>query len=123
MSEAFRITDERSLSAALQWIVDYPKPCAVKLSPLQTGRLTVLRNKFEAKVNEVAKFKGWNIAQREEFKKDCKVNWGKVIVRHDMITGGKAFKIPSISEYAEDEVGTLIGELEVWCAEQGIPLS
>lgn len=106
--------------ALLHDLAELEVPFTVTAKPIKTTAWHKKHDRFEAMVNDIAKVKDWTLEQREDFKKDCKVNWGKVEYRHDMITGRKTARLPSIMEYSEDELKTIAGELEVWMVDNGI---
>lgn len=106
--------------ALLHDLAELEPPFSVAAKPIKTTDWHRKHDRFEAMVNEVAKFNDWTLEQREDFKKDCKVNWGKVEYRHDMITGKKAARLPSIMDYSEGELKTINGELDAWMSENGI---
>lgn len=106
--------------ALLHDLAELNPPFTVKAVPVRTTKLDKLYCRFHAMLDEVAEHKGWSRQERDEFKKDTKVHWGKVEYRHDHITGKKAYRIPSINDYSEAELRTLVGELDRWMAENGI---
>ena len=118
----FRVVDQNVLSTVLDIIVNSPMPFLIKVVPIKSRKWSKMHRKFEAMINDVAKHKKLSVAEREEFKKDCKVKWGTVQVRYNHIDGKKAFSIPSIISYSEKELEVVINELDVWCAENKIPL-
>lgn len=106
--------------ALLHDLAELEVPFTVKAVPVRTTKLEKLYCRFHAMLDEVAQNRGWSRQERDNFKKDCKVHWGKVEYRHDYITGKKAYRIPSINEYSEEELKVLNGELDSWMAENGI---
>lgn len=109
--------DKDGLYSALHDLADQEVPLSIEYKPIKTGEWEKKHRQFEAMVNQIAEFKQ---VDREDCKKDCKIEWGKWEARYNTLTGKKTYKIHSIMSYSLEELKQIIGEMDVWMSERGI---
>lgn len=109
--------DQDGLYATLHELAELDLPVSLECKPIKNTEWSKKHRQFEAMVNAVAAHKN---EDREDVKKDVKIEWGKVEVRYNSLNGKKTYKIPSIMSYSLEELKQIIGELDVWMSENGI---
>lgn len=116
----YSVIDENARGLALREVAEFDLPFKVQCKRVKNEKRLQLERKVHAMIDDVARHKQ---APSIEVKKDLKVELGRFEVRHNHLTGGKSYNITSFSKYSDDELKDFISELDVWCAEQRIPLS
>lgn len=109
--------NQEGLYATLHELAEHDPPLSIDCKPIKNNEWAKKHRQFEAMINTIATHKNQN---REDVKKDVKIEWGKVEIRYNALNGKKAYKIPSIMTYSLEELKQIIGELDVWMSENGI---
>lgn len=91
----------------------------VQCKPYKPPKTYPQLQKIHAMIRDIASFKGM---LEPQVKTDVKREFGVVIVYTSAIDGERKARLKSLADYSREELCATLQKLEVWCAENQIPV-
>ena len=114
------IRTEEQRNNLIQKIMAQHTPFMCKVAEPASPKTTKQIRYAHSLCNALAAYKQ---ASPEAAKRDCKVEFGVVIVCTSLVTGERSARLKSFADYTKDEMEAFITQMEVYLGQEGIPFT